>query len=265
MINLQISRAKWLPNFIKNLMPEFLDYIVSLVSANKPFLTLIQTSPNQKNKFYLHAPEVGGSSLLVALDLLKEFANSEVYVLSDHLSKQRQEHFQILIPDVHNQVQSTTLKTINKSQSDTERILLSINHAHLLSDQELVQMLRTLSENFDQIIIGEGNNKSLRQVIGMLLLSPLVALFCTPAVKPFKVSRLLLTYAIPLVPIMIAWDGMVALFKIRTPEKLQSIINSQISLQNEWTWNTGKAPNNRGGFIIYLHGRRKSKIAWRFT
>ncbi|MEN0060154.1 MAG: hypothetical protein AAGB31_15050 [Bdellovibrio sp.] len=251
---MQLSRTKWLPSSLRDLMPEFLDYIVSLVAANKPFLPLLDVTTASKRDFYLYAPEVGGSSILIASDLMKMSPSSQIVVLSENLSTERAEHFRQTILDFPPQVQFKSFSDLKKREGDSEpeKVLISINHAHLLSDQELLLRISEMMAKFDQIIIGEGNNKSARQVIGMLLLSPLVAFFCGPLVKPLKTSRLFFTYLLPLLPIMIAWDGIVALFKIRSPERLKELIEDIPT--PGWTWQTGKLPNNRGGFIIYLKG-----------
>ncbi len=104
--NWQISRSRWTPTFLKNFMPEFLDFIVSLVEANKPFIKLVQTRQRLKNEFYLYVPEVGGSSILLVSDLKKSFPESVIYIFSDQLSEQRQDHFMQLNPELNRPDQS---------------------------------------------------------------------------------------------------------------------------------------------------------------
>lgn len=255
-INLQVSQSHWAPDFIKEQVPEFLDYIVGMVEANKPFLPLIR-SDKSKPSFYLIAPEVGGSSVLLGKELHKEFPENQINIITDNLPEARLQHFKQLFPDINVWGNFTRLSDVSKGEDGASKVAVSINHAHLLSDGELVSQLKRMTQDFDQIVIGEGNNKSIRQVIGMLLLSPLVACVCGPLVKPFKWSRLFFTYVIPLIPFTIAWDGMVALFKIRSPESIKALVEGEGQLQSEWTWESGKLPNNRGGFIIYLRGVRK--------
>lgn len=252
--NWQISRSEHVPSFIKNFMPEFLDFIVTLVAANKPFIKLIQIQPNLKQEFYLYAPDVGGSSILLVSELKKVFPESRIYIVNDDLSEQRRNHYIQLNPELLNQATFISIKNLDTKPSDTERILIAINHAHLISDSDLSQELKNITDYFDQVLIGEGNNKSTRQVIGMLLLSPLVALVLSPRVQPFRISRIIFTYLIPLFPLMISWDGIVALFKIRAPQIIESL--ARTAVPTGWKWTSGKSPNNRGGFVIYLHGQR---------
>lgn len=251
--NFQLSQSNWVPTVFKKMINEFLDYIVLLVKANKPFLPAIANTETKGKEFYLFAPEVGGSSPLLIPDLLEAFPDSSITVLSDNLSSQRKEHLQnLLLHDIH----FAKMSDLPEKSARSERILISINRAHLESDTELSRQIDDMSSKFDQIIIGEGNNKSVRQVIGMLILAPLVSAVCGPKIKPFRASRLVFTYMIPLLPLMIAWDGIVALFLIRSPEKVLDLANRLN--QKDWHWRSGKMQNNRGGFVIYLQGRRVS-------
>jgi hypothetical protein len=53
-----------------------------------------------------------------------------------------------------------------------------------------------------------------------MFLMPLFALILTPRMRPFRWSRLLLTYLIPLIPFVVFWDGLISCFRTRTPEEL---------------------------------------------
>lgn len=105
-------------------------------------------------------------------------------------------------------------------------------------------------------MIGEGNNKSIRQIIGMTLLAPLVALFSVFFIRPFRWSRVFFTFVVPILPVMITWDGLVALIRIRNPRRLKELVTAS-GIQG-WQWDAGKLQNNRGGFVIYLNGWRRS-------
>ncbi len=248
----QISNSCYVPEWFKNLINEFLDHIVRMVNANHPFIPLIEKAISEGVKhIYLFAPEVGGSSALIAKKIKETSPHVEITVLNDLLSKKRLQYLIYLGEE--------TLKDL-KMQSIHEEIklnslLISINHAHKLSDSEFIQHISYLQGKFDRILIGEGNNKSLRQVIGMTLIVPLVILLMTPFIRPLRFSRLLLTYIWPVLPLAIVWDGLAALFRIRSPALLIKLAETLDS--KKWKWSADKLPNNRGGFIIYLLGQNK--------
>jgi hypothetical protein len=85
-----------------------------------------------------------------------------------------------------------------------------------------------------------------------MLVMPLLVWLVTPFIRPFRWSRLLLTYVVPLIPLVVLWDGIVSCFRTRTPEELLKL--SKSFPQYEWT-----AGYAKGGWLapVYLIGRPK--------
>jgi hypothetical protein len=54
----------------------------------------------------------------------------------------------------------------------------------------------------------------------------LVALVLVPFVRPFRWSRVLLTYGVPAIPLLFAWDGMVSGLRAYTPEELLDLAHA---------------------------------------
>ena len=102
------------------------------------------------------------------------------------------------------------------------------------------------------MVVVEGNNDSLWQVVGMTVFVPLAVILSAPLVKPFRVTRLIFTYLIPVLPIVTMLDGFLALFKLYNPNDLNELV-SEIP-ENNYTWKSAKADNGRGGKIMYLIG-----------
>jgi hypothetical protein len=51
----------------------------------------------------------------------------------------------------------------------------------------------------------------------IVLVVPLAVLVLTPAIRPFRWSRLFWTYLVPVIPASILFDSVVSLFRIYTP------------------------------------------------
>lgn len=86
-------------------------------------------------------------------------------------------------------------------------------------------------------IIGDAVDK--RQAIGIFeiverspgaLLSVVFAtlgvFFLMPFIRPRKLSWLVLTYLIPLIPLLVLWDGVASCFRVYSPRELEAIIDS---------------------------------------
>ena len=73
------------------------------------------------------------------------------------------------------------------------------------------------------------------------LLSPLAVLLATPLIRPFRLSRLLLTYLVPLIPLVVLWDGIVSCLRTYTPAELRALAPALDDYQ--WTaGEVGKGP-----------------------
>jgi hypothetical protein len=64
-------------------------------------------------------------------------------------------------------------------------------------------------------------------------------LLFTPLIRPLTLPRVLLTYVVPLFPLVIFWDGLVSALRAHRPEELRRMTES---LQREgYTWEVGMA------------------------
>lgn len=83
--------------------------------------------------------------------------------------------------------------------------------------------------------------------VNMLLLF-LGSLALVPLARPFRLSRLLLTYLVPAIPALVAWDGTVSALRAYTPEELLELARS-VPGSERYTWEAGVA-----GPALYLTG-----------
>ena len=72
-----------------------------------------------------------------------------------------------------------------------------------------------------------------------------------PFIKPFRFSRLFLTYLAPLIPLCLVWDGMVSCLRVYSPAELRELV-SRLK-PNEYEWDIG-ALRVGPGKVTYLIG-----------
>ncbi len=94
----------------------------------------------------------------------------------------------------------------------------------------------------------------------LLLLSPITTLlsylFVTPFIKPFKLSRLLWTYLIPLVPLATCWDGVISMLRGYSPDALNEL--TAPLARPDYAWEAGQASTGTPIFTFtYLVGYPK--------
>jgi SAM-dependent methyltransferase len=86
-----------------------------------------------------------------------------------------------------------------------------------------------------------------------------------PFIKPVTLSRLLLTYLVPVVPLCTWWDGVVSCLRAYHPHELEALVSSLP--ENDYSWEIGRLPlPNAPTSLIYLigHPRRAMRAPFAF-
>jgi hypothetical protein len=87
-----------------------------------------------------------------------------------------------------------------------------------------------------------------------MLGTPLLVAACTPFIRPFRWSRLMWTYCIPLVPLTALADGLVSCWRSYSVEELRTLV-SQLPAGHGYRWEIGELPAPFGLFgLTYLIG-----------
>ncbi len=84
-----------------------------------------------------------------------------------------------------------------------------------------------------------------------LLLTPLFVAIATPFIRPFRWSRLLWTYVLPLVPLTCLWDGLVSQFRAYTAAELMELTRGL----TDYGWQAERVRiGGMPGHVTYLLG-----------
>ena len=84
--------------------------------------------------------------------------------------------------------------------------------------------------------IFEVTQRSSLAILWMILV-PLVVWVVTPFIQPFSWKRLVLTYLFPIIPLAIAWDGLVSCLRSYSPEELRDLLGS---FKADYEWQIGE-------------------------
>ncbi|MFN0111769.1 MAG: hypothetical protein ACKVZH_23165, partial [Blastocatellia bacterium] len=87
--------------------------------------------------------------------------------------------------------------------------------------------------------IFEGTQRRPGAILGMLFTPLLVWLF-TPFIRPFRWSRLLWTYLLPVVPLLVIFDGVVSVLRSYTVAELKAFTEELSG--NGYEWEVGETP-----------------------
>jgi hypothetical protein len=82
---------------------------------------------------------------------------------------------------------------------------------------------------------------------------------CTPLIRPFRWSRLLWTYVLPIIPLVLLFDGVVSCLRTYRPEELHEMIK-QLS-GREYQWKVGEHSKAGQAPITYLIGYPQTSVS----
>jgi hypothetical protein len=243
----------WFPTLIRGYMTDYLNFTAELTSApfeafTKKLKAAMETCKTHK---IIDLCSGGGGPIPTVTRILRDQENYPVEVtLTDYY------------PNL------TAFKRIASSHSQISFISESIDATHV---PQQIKGFRTLFNGFhhfkpDQakkILIDAVQSKqgiAVFELVGrspFALFSVATALigipFLTPFMKPFRISRLVFTYLIPLVPLFIVWDGLISCLRIYSPEELKELVRS-IPAEG-YVWETALLPfGNIPGHGTYIIG-----------
>ncbi|MBT8305228.1 MAG: class I SAM-dependent methyltransferase [Bacteroidia bacterium] len=125
---------------------------------------------------------------------------------------------------------------------------------HHFKPREVKGILQGTIQDDMPIAIFDGGDKHLGSIFAILITHPILFLFCTPFIRPFKWNRLLFTYIIPLIPVYAIWDGIVSILRLHTPKELLAIAHDA-DQGNKYNWSSGKVRNRIGFNVAFLVGK----------
>lgn len=137
----QLSNQKWFPKIWRTCMHEFMTWFVGIVGAAQPFLPVI-------NEGLKHSKNIIG----VEADVGAGFETAE-HLLDSKIPIQK-------IP-------------IDKIDGKQKGLYILVNTLHQLPPDKAKAILEKIARHRNPIVVVEGNNDSLWQVFGMLIIVPM--------------------------------------------------------------------------------------------
>ncbi|NOT56744.1 MAG: class I SAM-dependent methyltransferase [Deltaproteobacteria bacterium] len=128
-------------------------------------------------------------------------------------------------------------------------VRLIANGFHHFSPTQAHQVLADAVAKRQGIAVIEMVNRSVFAFIGVLIGTVMVFL-AAPFLKPFRVSRLVLTYLVPLVPLFLLWDGIVSCLRVYSPDELRGLVSRLGDTNYEWDIGTTRVGPGVATYLI---------------
>ena len=129
---------------------------------------------------------------------------------------------------------------------------------HHFSPEEARAILQSAVDASQSIGIFEITRRA-PSTIGLMFPWALMLFVCTPLIRPFRWSRLLWTYVVPIIPFVLLFDGVVSCLRTYRPEELHEMIK-QLS-GSEYQWKVGEHSKAGQAPITYLIGCPQTSVS----
>jgi hypothetical protein len=126
---------------------------------------------------------------------------------------------------------------------------------HHFRPQAARGILRDAFEQRRPICIFEGTSRTPAAIASALLI-PLLVLVLTPSVRPVSRVQILFTYLVPILPLLIFWDGLVSQLRTYSVKELEEFTRDLQSPEYRWEAGLMQIPRMPAG-VPYLIGRPK--------
>ncbi len=135
---------------------------------------------------------------------------------------------------------------------EADGLLTMFSALHHFSPEMIRQLLSQISGRRQAALFCDGGGPK-PVLLGGILLMPFLFLGATPFLRPFRLSRLLFTYLLPLVPFCTLWDGTVSVLRLYSFRALQQLA-AECSTAS-YHWQAGKFRKFPGVYVYFLDGK----------
>lgn len=249
----EFEDQNWFPAFLRNYVTDFLQFLSNKSGMFKSILPVVEKGLEKSGSNQIIDLASGGGGGLFSISEALEKRNIKVKILLTDFypnttaferARKQFPNFDFIATPVDARAVPENLKGLRTQ-------LLSFHHFRP-ADAKLI--LQNAVNNKSPIAIFEGQERSFPSIFAMLL-SPVSVLLCTPFIRPFRWGRILFTYLIPVVPVIVLWDGIVSSLRTYSVPEMNDLI-AVVRGNEDFEWETGRVKSEPGN-ILYLLGYPK--------
>ena len=246
----------WFPNFLRESMTDYLRFVLNAVNFYYPATALIKEGLENAERFTVIDLCSGGGGAIkkVQKNFYETYTLDLPVILTDKFPNV--EAYRLLKQESNGNIDfaNHSVDAMNVPPGLTGlRTIFSAFH-HFNKDQAR-SVLQDAVKARQPIAVFDGGDKNIFTVLGIIIFHPIVFFLFTPFFRPFRFSRIIFTYLIPLIPLCTIWDGVVSIIRLYKPADLL-IIADPIN-DHSFTWKAGNLKNKFGMKVTYLLGYPK--------
>lgn len=210
---------QWLPRLLRDFMTDYLRFVSSqfnLFGGTLPVLTDVLQRTGRTQIVDI-ASGGGGPWLSLVPELQSQIPDLKITLTDRYPNQSGMNQVTFALPQVvEAESRSIDARAVPSDLTGLRTQFLSLHH---FQPAEVIAILQNAIAANEPIAIFEAQQRDVEHLIRFAL-SPLFVLLFTPFVRPFRITRLMLTYLIPVVPALVFWDGLVSVLRTYSIEEM---------------------------------------------
>ncbi len=236
----EMEDLPWVPAFMRDAITGFLQFMSHKMDFYKPLAPILQRAYAQSQATgFLDLASGGGGPWLRMAEHLQAQDTAFQVTLSDAYPNHR--HLESTVAqakaagtEINYLSSPIDARNVPTEQDGFRTMFLSFHHFRPAQAQAILQDAVNQGRG---IAIFEAQQRSISNLI-QFAFSPLFMLFVLPFLKP-NLKQVLCTYFIPLIPLMVGWDGCVSVLRTYTVDEMQAMVNA-LDQTETYDWQIGK-------------------------
>jgi hypothetical protein len=172
----------------------------------------------------------GGPWLHLAREIEQETGQSVSVVLTDRFPSHEARRRSVLVGGLRYLDDPLDARCV---PGHLQGVRTLFNGLHHFRPEDAKSVLRDAVANEQPIAVFEVLQRNMLTLVQAFLL-PISVFVLTPLVRPLTWWRLLLTYVIPIAPLVLLWDGVVSVLRCYRPEELRAMADDCDGTPYHW-------------------------------
>ncbi len=220
------------PQVVRELVTGFLAAIAALFRPYSPKTNILVRAMRSTNtqQFVDLCSGHGGPWVYLVREVEQETGQPVSVVLTDKFPSQEARRRTELVDGLsylHDRVDARCVP------EHLQGVRTLFNGLHHFRPGDAKAVLQSAVANRQPIVVFEVLQRT-GLTLAQAILLPISVLLLTPLVRPLTGRRLLLTYVIPLAPLLLLWDGVVSVLRCYRPDELRAMADELVGATYHW-------------------------------
>lgn len=246
----EFEDQKWFPAFLRNYITHFLQFLSDKAKVYQPVADEVQSALEKSNTSeIIDLGSGGGGGLLWLSRELKKVKPDLKITLTDFYPNIAAFEYTKKQSDIFNFCSdSIDARNVPESLKGLRTLFLSFHH---FKPNDAKKIIQNAVDEKQPIAVFEIQGRDIPSIFAMLL-SPISVLLFTPFIKPFNSGRIVFTYLLPIVPLVVLWDGIVSCLRTYSLDEMKNLVNT-VNNKEQFEWKFEKK-KSKTGFVIFMIG-----------